>query len=72
MYPVEKILDNFFQKIGVIVIFDLRGGKMAFFLRPHKSKKGKKSTEGLQKGTQKFSDKNVGTLLVWTPKRLTK
>ena len=30
---------------------------MAFFLRPHKSKKGKKSTKGMQKGTQKFSDK---------------
>ena len=37
------------------MLFDLRGGKMAF-LRPHKSKKGKKSTEGVQKGTQKFSD----------------
>ena len=45
---------------------------MDLFLRPHESKKGKKSTKGVQKGTPKFSEKNLGTLPLWPPKRLAK
>ena len=70
MYKKSWII--FVKKFRVIVIFDLRGGKLIPFLRPHKSKKGKKSTEGVEKGTQKFCPKNVGTLSVCAPKRLEK
>jgi len=42
-----------------------------FFETPQ-IKKGKKSTKVVQKGTQKFPEKNLGTLLLWTPKRLEK
>ena len=58
----------FCKKFGVIVIFDLKRWGNGLFLRPHKSKKGKKSTKGVQKGTQKVSDKNVDTLPLIGPK----
>ena len=72
IYPVQKILGNFITKIWNYRHFWPQRWEIDPFLRPHKSKKGQKGTEGVEKGTQKFSEKIVGTLPLWPPKRLAK
>ena len=63
--PCTKNLGEFFQTIWSYRHFLPQRCKFDLFLRPHKSKKDKKSTKGVQKGTQKFSETKVGTLPSW-------
>ena len=42
------------------------------FLKGLQLKKRVKSTKGVQKGTQKISEKNLATLFRWSPKRFAK
>ena len=49
IYPVQKILDNFFQKLRSYRHFRPQRWENGLFLRPHKSKKGKKVPKGYKK-----------------------
>jgi hypothetical protein len=66
-YPIEKILDDvLFTNLELSSFLTSEMGILPSF------KTQQIRWQKVQKGTQKVSEKNMGALSLWTPKRLVK